>query len=157
MTEVILIPVEEWGGDAVHFLYDLLAQRRPEVNISHKAMPSFSQHEAFCASKPYAGWWLVVPRPLFDGAGRAVFQVPVGACYITKMGEIGIQISRAHQRKGYARTALNTLIEMHKGRRLLANIAPGNEASRKLFEGFGFKHIQNTFELEQHGNAEKNA
>lgn len=148
MTEVILIPVEEWGGDAVHFLYQLLAERRPEVNISHKEMPSLTQHEAFCASKPYAGWWLVVPRLLFDDAGRAVFQVPVGACYITHMGEIGIQISCEHQRKGYARTALNTLIEMHKGRRLLANIAPGNAASQRLFAGFGFTHIQNTYCLE---------
>src|SRR3989304_3481972 len=145
MSEVILIPVEEWGGDAVHFLYQLLSERRPEVNISHKAMPSFAEHEAFVKSHLYLGWWLIVratPR-------KETFHEPVGACYITHMGEIGIQISREYQRKGYARTALNTLIEMHKGRRLLANIAPGNAASRALFEGFGFKHIQDTFELEQ--------
>jgi RimJ/RimL family protein N-acetyltransferase len=148
VTEVILIPVEEWGGDAVHFLYQLLSERRPEVNISHKAMPSFTQHEAFCASKPYAGWWLVVLRCAQEGGEKRVFFThAVGACYITHMGEIGIQISCGHQRKGYARTALNTLIEMHKGQRLLANIAPGNEASRKLFEGFGFRHVQDTLEL----------
>ena len=146
MSEVILIPVEEWGGDAVHYLYDLLAQRRPEVNISHKEMPSFAQHEAFCASKPYAGWWLIVLAA--DGGDTRYFDTPVGACYITHMGEIGIQISSGHQRKGYACTALNTLLEMHKGRRLLANIAPGNEPSRKLFENFGFKLIQHTYSLE---------
>lgn len=147
MSQIILIPVEQWGGDAVHFLYQLLAERPPEVNISHKEMPSFTQHEAFCASKPYAGWWLIVhaaPRE-----EKVTSHDPVGACYITKMGEIGIQIARGHQRRGYARTALNTLIEMHKGRRLLANIAPGNEPSRKLFEGFGFKLIQHTYELER--------
>ena len=146
MSQIILIPVEQWGGDAVHFLYQLLAERPPEVNISHKRMPSFEEHEAFCASKPYAGWWLIVhasPRE-----EKVTFHDPVGACYITKMGEIGIQIARGHQRKGYARTALNTLIEMHKGRRLLANVAPGNEPSQKLFEGFGFKLIQHTYELE---------
>ena len=75
------------------------------------------------------------------------FTHAVGACYITHMGEIGIQIGERYRRRGYARTALNTLIAMHKGQRLLANIAPGNEASRKLFEGFGFKHIQDTLEL----------
>jgi len=148
MSEVILIPVEEWGGDAVHFLYQLLSERRPEVNISHKAMPSFTQHEAFCASRPYKGWWLIVNYAHSSGWHNNVRNA-VGACYITHMGEIGIQISCEHQRKGYARTALNTLIEMHKGQRLLANIAPGNEASRKLFEGFGFKHIQDTLELGQ--------
>lgn len=148
MTEVILIPIEQWGDDAIHFLYDLLAERRPEVNISHKAMPSFTDHEAFCASKPYTGWWLIVQVSRRDGHTQVTLNIPVGACYITHMGEIGIQIGAAHQRKGYARTALNTLIAMHPGRRLLANIAPGNESSRRLFEGFGFKHVQNTFELE---------
>lgn len=146
MSEVILIPVEKWGGDAVHFLYQLLAERQPEVNISHKEMPSFEGHEAFVRSAPFAGWWLIVhaaPRE-----EKVTFHDPVGACYITKMGEIGIQISRANQRKGYARTALNTLIEMHRGQRLLANIAPGNEASQRLFAGFGFAHIQNTYCLE---------
>jgi RimJ/RimL family protein N-acetyltransferase len=150
VSEVILIPVEEWGGDAVHFLYQLLSERRPEVNISHKAMPSFAEHEAFCASKPYDGWWLVILRCAQEGGEKRVFFThAVGACHITHMGEIGIQISREYQRKGYARTALNTLIAMHPGRRLLANVAPGNAASRALFEGFGFKHIQNTFELER--------
>jgi RimJ/RimL family protein N-acetyltransferase len=149
MTDVILIPVEQWGGDAVHFLYDLLGERRPEVNISHKAMPTYAEHEAFVRSSPFQGWWLIVRSTRRDGDKAMIFHEPVGSCYITKMGEIGIQISAAHQRKGYARTALNTLIEMHRGRRLLANIAPGNEASRKLFEGFGFRMCQHTFELEQ--------
>lgn len=136
MSGIVLIPVEEWGDQGVEFLYELLITRPPEANISHKVVPEFADHAAFVASAPYAGWWLIVA------------DAPVGACYITKMGEIGIQISRAHQRKGYARTALNTLIEMHKGRRLLANIAPGNEASQRLFAGFGFEHIQNTYCLE---------
>lgn len=147
MSDVILIPVEEWGGDAVHFLYQLLGERRPEVSISHKAMPSYSEHGAFVRSNPYAGWWVILKRGRYEGDPSPYEHDLVGACYITKMGEIGIQISRVHQRRGYARTALNTLIEMHRGQRLLANIAPGNEASRKLFDGFGFKHIQNTFEL----------
>lgn len=138
MSEVILIPVEQWGGVAIHFLYELLGERQPEVNISHKAMPSFAEHEAFVRSAPYAGWWVIVKT---KGG-------PVGACYVTKQNEIGIQISEWHQRKGYARTALNTLIAMHPGRRLLANIAPGNEASQKLFENFGFKMVQHTFALE---------
>lgn len=136
MSGIVLVPAEEWGDQGVEFLYELLITRPAEANISHKVVPEFADHAAFVASVPYEGWWLIVT------------DVPVGACYITKMGEIGIQISRAHQRKGYARTALNTLIEMHKGRRLLANVAPGNDPSRKLFEGFGFRLIQHTFSLE---------
>jgi len=146
MSEVILIPVEEWGGDAVHFLYQLLSERRPEANISHKAMPSFTEHEAFVKSKPYDGWWLIVqatPR-----SAKEIFYNPVGACYITHMGEIGIQISEGHQRKGYARTALNALIAIHPGPRLLANISPSNPASAALFRSFGFDLIQHTYSLE---------
>jgi len=145
VSEVILIPVEEWGGDAAMHLYQLLGERPASANISHKTMPSFEEHKTFLATKPYAGHWVISE---FSDNGRSVVNFAVGACYITKNDEIGIQIGSRYQRRGYARTALNTLIEMHKGRRLLANIAPGNEASRKLFEGFGFKHIQNTFELE---------
>lgn len=151
MSEVILIPVEEWGDHAIELLYQLLEARPPEVNISHKTMPTFDEHKAFVLSRPHKGWWLVV-APEIKGEGAisraSWFNVPVGACYITHMGEIGIQIGKAYQRKGYARTALNTLIEMHRGQRLLANIAPGNEASQRLFAGFGFAHIQNTYCLE---------
>lgn len=139
MDEIELYPA---CGIEIGFLHELLAERDPSANISHKKMPTWEEHVAFFEAKPYSEWHVIY---LHDGVCRTA----VGSCYITKMGEIGIQISRAHQRKGYARTALNTLIEMHKGRRLLANIAPGNEASQKLFEGFGFKHIQNTFELER--------
>ena len=152
MSEVILIPVEEWGDHATELLYQLLEGRPPEVNISHKRMPTFEAHKAFVQSRPYQGWWLIVATEI-KGQGAisraSWFNVPVGACYISKQNEIGIQIGKPYQRRGYARTALNTLIEMHKGQRLLANIAPGNEASRKLFEGFGFKHIQDTLALEQ--------
>jgi len=136
---VRLIKVLPHIDEHLQFLYGILSERDVSVNISHKEMPSFEEHAAFCSGNPYEEWLLMT-----DDSGQ-----PVGACYITKMGEIGIQIARGHQRRGYARTALNTLIEMHKGRRLLANIAPGNEPSRKLFEGFGFKLIQHTYELDQ--------
>jgi L-amino acid N-acyltransferase YncA len=148
VTGIILIPVEQWGGDAIHFLYQLLGERPPAASISHKAMPSYAEHEDFVRSNPYEAWLLIVHAALRDGHYYAVFHEPVGACYITKMGEIGIQIAAAHQRKGYARTALNTLIEMNKGRQLLANISPSNPASAALFRSFGFRLIQHTYSRE---------
>ena len=46
--------------EAARVLYELLAERNPEQNISHKAMPSFDEHCAFVASKPYQAWYLIV-------------------------------------------------------------------------------------------------
>lgn len=148
MSDVILIPVEEWGGDAVHFLYQLLGERRPEVNISHKAMPSFEEHEAFVRSKPYSEWWLVATRSSI-GEGMKSYSVEcVGVCYLTHQNEIGLQISADQQRMGRATAVLRILLERYKERRLIANVSIKNDVSRALFEKFGFVHIQNTFELE---------
>lgn len=150
MSEIILIPVEDWGGDAVHFLYRLLSERPPEANISHKTMPSFSRHARFVRHHPYSDWWLIVMKAFMansDGK-ETFFQDPVGACYVSRENEIGIQIAHEHQRKGYARIALGIILASRRGDRLLANIAPGNEPSRRLFESTGFKLIQHTFELE---------
>jgi RimJ/RimL family protein N-acetyltransferase len=42
----------------------------------------------------------------------------------------------------------------------LANVAPANERSRRMFEGLGFRKIQETFEFQKsteeevHGNAQ---
>ena len=37
----------------VKFLFDLLKERNPRVNISHKKMPTYNQHRKFIKSKPY--------------------------------------------------------------------------------------------------------
>jgi RimJ/RimL family protein N-acetyltransferase len=123
--------------DADEALYNLLSEREDHVNISHKAMPTWEQHCAFFESRPYKTWELIL-------AGGEI----VGACYVTKQNEIGIFIFAAHQRQGYAAEALHQLINEHKGERLLANIAPGNQASIALFASLGFRHIQNTYALD---------
>ncbi len=126
----------------LQILYDLLAERDPAVNISHKRMPSFDEHVAFVHSNPYSIWWLIL--------GYAVGARPIiyGACYLSKQNEIGIQIFRAHQGRGWGRDALMEVLRRFPGERLLANVAPGNARSRALFEAAGFRHVQNTFALE---------
>lgn len=137
-----LIDVYDEPG-AAQVLYDLLGERNPVANISHRAMPSWDEHLAFIAGRPYQDWYLIT----VDGTY-------VGAIYLTKPGgksragdEIGVAILKAHRGKGYARAAIELLMQIHGARRYLANIAPGNEASIHLFEGLGFRHIQNTYEL----------
>ncbi len=131
--------------EAAPLLYELLLERDPSVNISHKKMPTWRDHLAFFDSKPYRKWYLAQ----VDGT-------TVGACYLTKQNEIGIQLFRQHQGKGYGLEAVNALITQHKplkaipgkrAGRFIANINPANEKSKRLFQKLGFVHIQETFAL----------
>lgn len=116
-------------------LYRLLAERGEEANISHKEMPSDAQHILFVESHPYQAWYFICDPE------------PVGACYLSRLNEIGVFVFAEHQKKGYAREAVKAVIEKHGPGRYLANIGPRNEASRFLFKGLGFKHIQDTYEM----------
>lgn len=131
-----LIPVQE-VADAATYLYALLLEREAHQNISHKAMPTVEEHLAFVRSNPYAEWCLITDENV------TIF---VGAVYLTRNSEIGVFIFKDCRGHGYGKMAVQIMIERHKGKRLLANIAPGNEASRAMFEKLGFTLIQNTFE-----------
>jgi RimJ/RimL family protein N-acetyltransferase len=126
------------------FLYDLLAERPTKANISHRKMPTFAEHKAFIASKPYAHWYIIE----FHGHR-------IGATYLTAQNEIGIGVLKRHQGKAYAQQAIAELMKQHPQPRYLANIAPGNDISHKLFRQLGFSHIQNTYELLSHSRGEQ--
>lgn len=117
-------------------LFRLLTERGDEVNISHKEMPTYGCHVMFVDSQPYEAWYFICDPE------------PVGACYLSHQKEIGVFVFAEHQKKGYAREAVKALIEKHGPGRYLANVSPRNEASRFLFNGLGFKHIQDTFAFE---------
>lgn len=118
-------------------LYALLHERTPEQSISHKRMPSVADHEKFVFSIPYLAWYLIE----VDGEY-------VGAVYLSDQREIGVSIFSRHRGNGYGTQAVNLLMQMHPGR-FLANINPSNDASIKFFEKLGFKHIQNTYSLDE--------
>ena len=109
------------------------------VNISHNVLPEWDRHVKFVASRPYSHWWIIQRYP-----GR----MPVGACYISKNNEVGLFISIDEQGKGYGTAALREMLSLTKGIKLYANINPANDRSRRLFEGNGFRLIQQTFALE---------
>ena len=122
---------------AVALLYDLLKEREDHVNISHRAMPTMSQHRKFVAKRPYSCWYLI------DNEAGAY----VGSIYLSRQDEIGVFIFRAFQRRSFAADAIRLLMEKHQRLHYLANINPANAASIRLFAKFGFVHIQNTYEL----------
>jgi RimJ/RimL family protein N-acetyltransferase len=129
--------IDVYQGPAGHaVLWQLLSERTPDVNISHKAMPTWEQHVAFVASKPYQHWYMV-------DAGEDDF---VGAVYLTHQREIGVGILKRYQGRQYGPMAVRLLMERHPGR-FLANVSPRNFRSQELFREMGFRILQFTYEL----------
>ena len=120
------------------FLYDVLNERDPRVNISHKKMPSFAQHVKFVLSKPYSKWYVI-----------AKSEQDIGSIYLTKDNEIGIFIKKDDQGRGIGVKALKLLMEKNPRSRYLANVNPKNKKSIQFFKNNGFNLIQHTYELKK--------
>lgn len=119
------------------FLYDLLKERDPAANISHRELPPFFKHLEFINSRPYAVWNVIE----LDGK-------PIGSVYITANDEIGLFLCNGLQGLGHGKTALKLFMEQNPRKAYYANVSPRNDLSRSFFSALGFKHIQNTFRLE---------
>lgn len=119
------------------FLYELLKERDPRVNISHKKMPSFAQHVKFVLSKPYTKWYVIIED-----------KKDVGSVYLTKNNEIGIFIKKNIQGKGIGFKALKLLMEKNPRNKYLANVSPKNKKSILFFKNNRFSLIQYTYELQ---------
>lgn len=126
-------------GKAVLYAHLQARLLEPDTNISHTRMPTFEEHEIFFHSRPYAGWYFIEEN---QGDLR-------GVCYITHNNELGIYINRRHRGKGFAKRALQMLMEMHPAPKYLANINPQNDGSSALFNRMGFNLIQHTYALEK--------
>ena len=118
------------------FLYELLLERDPVANISHKKMPTYDEHVKFVTSKPYLRWYVV----FYNGK-------KVGSSYLTKQNEIGIFVKKELQEKGIGSQILELVMEKNGPGRYLANISPKNKKSIKFFKNHGFNLIQYTYEL----------
>tara|TARA_B100000029_G_scaffold3298_1_gene4007 strand:+ start:3601 stop:4023 length:423 start_codon:yes stop_codon:yes gene_type:complete len=117
------------------FLFDLLKERNPNANISHKKMPSYDEHIQFIRSKPYTKWYIILQS-----------NKKVGSIYLSKNDEIGIFISKKFQGKNIGFYALTELLKKNPRKRFLANVNPKNKKSMTFFKNNGFKLIQYTFE-----------
>lgn len=121
----------------LRFLFNFLKERDPDTNISHKKMPSFTEHKQFVKSKPYSYWYVI-----------ELARKKIGTIYLSKNNEIGIFIKMEYQNKGIATKALKLLITKHPRKRFLANVNPKNKFSAKFFKNNNFKLIQHTYELD---------
>jgi RimJ/RimL family protein N-acetyltransferase len=117
------------------FLFDLLEERNPRVNISHKKMPTYNQHTKFIKSKPYSKWYIILKS-----------KQKIGSIYLSKNDEIGIFLSKKFQGKNVGNFVLNELMKKNPRKRFLANVSPKNKKSIEFFKKNDFKLIQYTFE-----------
>jgi RimJ/RimL family protein N-acetyltransferase len=117
-------------------LYELLEQRNPQVNISHRVMPTWEQHRKFVARRPHPAWYLIRSGEDY-----------VGAVYLTAMNEIGVSILNRWRGFGIGPRAIRMLMRKHPRERYLANINPRNEKSIRMVQQMGFRIIQKTYEL----------
>ncbi len=125
-------PVRRYDAE---FLWELLAERKPHQNISHRKMPTWNEHLNFILNHPYQHWDIIV-----EGE-------PIGAVYLTWEFEIGLVLLKEHQNKGYGTKALEDTLKRYPDGKFLANINPDNKQSIAFFKKHGFKRIQETYEL----------
>ena len=119
------------------FLFNLLKERDSRANISHKKMPTYSEHVKFVKSRPYSKWYIIEKS-----------NKKLGSIYLSKNNEIGIFLKKAYHGKNFASHALNLIIEKNPRDRYLANVNPKNVKSVNFFKKNNFKLIQHTYELE---------
>ena len=120
----------------IKFLYNQLKERDSIVNISHKEMPTYSEHLKFILSKPYSKWYIIMNK-----------NKKIGNTYLTKTNEIGIFISKSNVNEGIGEIVLETIMKINPRSHYLANVNPKNKKSLNFFKKNGFKLIQHTYEL----------
>jgi RimJ/RimL family protein N-acetyltransferase len=131
-----LIEVDPSNYSDLLLLWRCLLERPKRANISHDGtLPLWENHVEFVKGKPYREWKVI--KIFVDGEWMSC-----GNTYITKNNEIGIFILKQYQRRGIA---LSVVKKISAGKELLANIAPRNYPSQRLFKKLGFVHIQNTY------------
>ena len=120
--------------DDAEFLYELLKQREGRVNISHRSIPTSTEHRDYIENHSYQSWniiWVENNR--------------VGNIYLTQRDEIGIFLDKKFHGRGYGSQALKQFMKKNGKKRYLANINPTNYKSIQFFGKHGFVHIQNTY------------
>jgi hypothetical protein len=120
----------------LNFLYKLLESRNPNQNISHKKMPTFSQHKKFVLSKPYSKWYIIYQN-----------SVKIGSIYLSKQNEIGMFILKKYKKSNMDFKPIQLLMNKNPRKRYLANVSIKNKKSMKFFKEHKFQLIQHTFEL----------
>ena len=133
--EITIVLKEVRKSDCL-FLYELLSVRKPNVNISHKKLPTYVKHVKFVMSKPYSKWYIIYCAT-----------EKIGSVYITKQDEIGIHFKEQNITNKIRSKVLKMIIRKNPRNRYLININPRNTSLRNFLKNEGFELIQHTYEI----------
>ena len=120
------------------FLYDLLKNKDPNANISHKKMPSYDEHVEFVMSKPYTNWYIIE----YDKKN-------VGTIYLSKQDEIGISINKDYEYDQIVKSALELLMKLNQRKRYLANTSSKDVRSQEFLLKNGFTSLEYVYEMKK--------
>ena len=120
------------------FLYDLLKNKDPNANISHKKMPSYDEHVEFVMAKPYTNWYIIE----YDKKNG-------GAIYLSKQDEIGISISNDYEYDQIVKPALKLLMKLNQRKRYLANTSPKDVSAQEFLLKNGFTGLEYVYEMKK--------
>ena len=118
------------------FLHDLLKARDSLVNISHKKVPSYSEHVNFILSNPYTIWYIIE----YEGK-------KIGSVYLSKQDEIGISLVDNLLYNKIGKSVIKLLIKNNPRKRYLANVSPQNKKLQDFFVNNGFTGLEYTYEM----------
>lgn len=128
-------------ADHSKILYQLLAKRSVNAQISHQNLPSFEEHCAFVDSHPYLHWYVIY-----------IDEHAAGTAYITDMNTIGLSLSSEYA--SHMPAVLQWLMSHHtplpeiKSKRIpqfSININPANQSLILAVKAVGGQHVQNTY------------
>ena len=120
------------------FLYELLKNKDPNANISHKKMPSYDEHVEFVMSKPYTNWYVIE----YDKKN-------VGSIYLSKQDEIGISINNDYEYDQIVKSALELLMKLNQRKRYLANTSSKDVRSQEFLLKNGFTSLEYVYEMKK--------
>ena len=130
------IELKQVAKNDMLFLYELLKNKDPNANISHKTMPSYDKHVEFVISKPYTSWYIIKAD-----------KKNVGAIYLSKQDEIGISINNDYEYDQIVKTALKLLMKLNPRKRYLANVSPNDVRSQEFLLKNGFTGLEYVYEM----------
>ena len=117
----------------LRFLFNLLKERDPKANISHKKMPTYDEHVKFVLSKPYSKWYIIFER-----------NKKIGSVYLTKADELGLHLKKEYFRESLLKEILESLMKSEPNKRFVFNVSPRNKKFMKFLQKNGYVISQQT-------------
>ena len=103
------------------FLYDMLKERDSTVNVTHKKLPTFTEHLKFIKSSPYDAWYIILANTR-----------KVGHIFIDSEDRIGWFITKEYKGLGFVVPAFEELKKLQKREKCLGKINPKNYDAQNL-------------------------